>query len=284
MPELPELTILARQMDEALRGKRVATITIRQAKCANVAPAAFAQAEGTTVRGVSSKGKWLAILLDERQLLLISLGMGADLLHLEPPASDASDPKSHARVLFSDGSGFSLRFWWFGKVHLIGVEGLPHHPAGQVGPSPLDERFTPELLGSLCRSTARAVKKLLLDQHLISGIGNAYVHDILFLAGIHPLREASALADAEIAALHSAMKSHFSLVISKGGLAYEKDFFGRPGGFTAEDFLVGYRAGQPCPRCGAAVVKLKTGQNASYVCPSCQPLRSARSACHKAMA
>ncbi len=113
---------------------------------------------------------------------------------------------------------------------------------GALGPSPLDEAFTLEIFRTLVRSRHGCVKAFLLDQRNISGIENAYSHDVLFAAGIHPQRQLSSLADSEVAALYSSILSVLKASVDLGGASYELDFYGHPGGFTEDKLLVGYAA------------------------------------------
>jgi formamidopyrimidine-DNA glycosylase len=99
-----------------------------------------------------------------------------------------------------------------------------------------------------------------------------YIQDILFKAGLHPLRLANTLDDAGIEKLHKAVLDRLNLSKDKGGLIYEVDLLGRKGGFSDEDYLVGYREEKPCPVCGTTIAKIKTGSTSSYICPKCQPL------------
>jgi formamidopyrimidine-DNA glycosylase len=114
------------------------------------------------------------------------------------------------------------------------------------------------------------LKALLLDQSRIAGIGNAYVHDILFRAKLHPLRPIPSLSRAEIERLHDAIQTEMQRSIQVGGAFYEIGLRGEPGGFMASDLLIGYREGKPCPECGTPVEKIKTGSTSSFICPKCQ--------------
>jgi formamidopyrimidine-DNA glycosylase len=120
------------------------------------------------------------------------------------------------------------------------------------------------------------VKAFLLNQERLAGIGNAYVHDILFLAGLHPLRPIDSLTEDEVDALWQAIRDGLLPSLKKRGAWYERDLRGRPGGFTRDHLLVGYREGKPCPECGTTIVKIRTGSTASFVCPACQPRKRAR--------
>ena len=116
------------------------------------------------------------------------------------------------------------------------------------------------------------MKALLLDQDVMAGIGNSYVHDILFLARLHPLRSAASLTPSEVAALASGIQDVLRPSIAKGGAFYEVDLHGGKGGLTMDDILIGYKEGQPCPACGAPIEKIKTGSTSSFICPRCQLL------------
>jgi formamidopyrimidine-DNA glycosylase len=131
---------------------------------------------------------------------------------------------------------------------------------------------TADGLRAMFRGRRGRVKSFLLDQSKIAGIGNAYIHDILFLARLHPLRTVDTLTDAEVEALAEAIHDGLQPSIDKGGAFYEVDLYGQKGGFTMDDILVGYKEGKPCPSCGTPIEKIKTGSTSSFICPWCQPL------------
>jgi formamidopyrimidine-DNA glycosylase len=140
---------------------------------------------------------------------------------------------------------------------------------GRLGPGALDVSL--EEFRGLLKGRRGAIKTFLLDQDRIAGIGNVYIQDPLFKARLHPLRSIQTLTDDEIAALWQAIRDTLQESIDAGGAPFELNLYGQKGGWSAS-FLVGYREGQPCPECGTAVVKIKTGSTASYICPSCQSL------------
>lgn len=271
MAELPELLILARQMTDTIVGKTIRGFELRQPKCLNAPAQEYRQLEGKKILGVEAKGKWLLMALEDDRLLLPNVGMGGDILYYQLPEQPPAE-KYQCRIDLAGKAGLTIRFWWFGNLHLLGRSDLPLHPAGRLGPSPFDPAFTPEILEALTGKTRRNIKSLITDQRVISGIGNAYIHDILFLAGVHPLTPASRLTTDRVSKLHSAMREGLTRVLDKRGLAYERDLFGKSGGFEAQDFLVGYRQDQPCPVCGTPIQKIKAAGSASYVCPHCQAL------------
>jgi formamidopyrimidine-DNA glycosylase len=268
MPELPEMTLLARQMNAELVGKTIAGVEVLQPKCLNVPPETFAAAlTGARLLAVTNRGKWLFAETD-RGWLLFNLGMGGEILL----TSRAALPDKHRLVFdFTDGACLSVNFWWFGYAHYVRPGELADHgmTAG-LGPNALD--LSTDDLAALLRGRKGRVKTLLLDQDVMAGIGNSYVHDILFRARLHPLRNAAGLTLGEVNALADAIQEILRKSIAKGGAFYEVDLYGLKGGFTLDDILIGYKEDQPCPTCAAPIEKIKTGSTSSFICPCCQPL------------
>jgi formamidopyrimidine-DNA glycosylase len=224
---------------------------------------------GKTVEGVSSKGKWLFVKLDRGYFLLINLGMGAELLHFKP--NQKLPEKAQFNLTFSDKTGFTAHFWWFGYIHLVSEKDLSKHKmTSQLGKSATDTTFTLDYLKELLTHKKTGIKTLLLDQKNVAGIGNVYIQDILFKARLHPNRKTSTLTEKEKADLYHAIREVLNRSIKLRGLAYEMDFYGEKGKFTADEFLVGYRQGKSCPQCKTPVEKIRTGSTASYICPKCQ--------------
>jgi formamidopyrimidine-DNA glycosylase len=269
MPELPEILLRAREMQCELAGRTIAGLDVLQPKILNMPPEAIAaRIAGQRVEGARHRGKWIYCCLSE-DVLLINLGMGGEMLLHAP--GEALPEKVQAVLTFSDGDRLSFHFWWFGYVHLVSPEELPAHPmAGNLGADPLDAAFTPEALGALLAGRRTRVKTLLLDQTQIAGIGNMYSHDILFRARIHPLRPANSLSADEVTALWRAIRETLGDAVALGGAKFEQNLHGE-GGLVDMDWMqVGYREGEPCPRCGTTIVKIKTGSTSSFLCPSCQ--------------
>lgn len=267
MPELPEVANLARQIDQRLSGKRIAAVEVLQPKCLNLPVAEFQAAlTGATIESAHNRGKWVVAHTD-RGWLLLNLGMGGDLLLT---TRDALPAKWRLVFDFSDETCLSVNFWWFGYAHYAPEDGLDSHPMlSKIGPNALDLSEA-ELVERMAGVRGR-VKDFLLDQSKIAGIGNAYVHDILWLARLHPLRKIPTLTPEDFTRLHQAIDGGLRPSLELGGAWYEGGIDGQKGGFTYEMIRVGYREGQPCPRCGATIEKIKTGGTSSFICPSCQP-------------
>lgn len=267
MAELPEIIVIANQMREKIRGKKFKEIEIFQKKCLNCSPEKFVSSiKGKIIEDVSYKGKWFILQL-KKGFLLINLGMGGDMIYFDK--RDSLPSKYQFKFLFEDGTGFTIRFWWFGYVHF--VNSLEEHKwTKELGPSPLDPSFTLEAFLKIIKGRKGNVKSFLLNQKNISGIGNFYIHDILFEAKIHPLRKIDSLTESEKKALYKAIKKGLLLSLNLGGADYELNFFGGRGNFKSEYYLVGYKEGKECPECGTKIEKIKTGGNFSFICPKCQ--------------
>ncbi len=259
MPEWPELNAWSAQMNAGLKGAIIDSLETDRPQMLNLAPQEMnGYLSGRTVNGVRNLGKWMLWELDEG-LLALNFNMGADFLLGLEPVKDA-----RLRVRFRDGRLFSVRFWFLG--YAVYAEDLESCPAlKNLGPDcmalPMEE-FCTRIKGR------RNLKALLLDQHTLCGIGNYYIHDLLFLSGLHPARRAESLERAEKERLYRTLHELFSDAARQGGASYERGPDGQPGRFR--DSLVGYKEGQPCPNCGTPIEKLRLSASHVYLCPNCQ--------------
>lgn len=271
MPEVPEIASRARELNAALPGKRISGVEINQPKCLNVSVEQFsAGLTGAVVDRAGYHGKWIQVHTNQGWLL-INLGMGGDILLVNRETL----PEKHTIVFdFNDGSCLSLSFWWFGHVHYVQEGSLASHaPTAKLGPNVLD--LSLEDFRRMTTGQRISVKTFLLDQSRVAGIGNAYAHDILFLARIHPLRKMDSLTPDEIGALYQGIQDGLRPSLEVNGAFYEKDIYGQPGGFAMERIIIGYRENSPCPECGTPIVKIKTGSTNSFICPTHQPFEGA---------
>lgn len=266
MPEYPEIAARAAEMNALLTGKTIRDIEILQPKCLNVEVGRFvAGLTGATLGPTVQRGKWLCNATTQGWLLL-NLGMGGEILLVD---RDHLPAKRRLIFDFTDGACLAVNFWWFGYAHYLPPGPLASHAQiGKLGPNALD--LTLEQFRALVQGQKGGVKACLLDQSRLAGIGNAYIHDILWLARIHPLRKLSTLTADEVGALWQGIQDGLRPSVAKGGAFYEVSLTGEKGGFLMADILVGYREGAPCPRCGAPITKLKTGGTSSFICPACQ--------------
>jgi len=270
--ELPELTVLSRQMSKEIVGKRISKVEVVNPKCLNMPFEQFKKTiVGKTLQSVESRGKWFFIKLGSDHVLLFNPGMGADIIHFKP--HDKLPEKYQIKFTLNDKTGFTIRVWWFCYLHLMHAAKLGEHKlTSKLGISPLDKKFTLDLFRNLLGKKKGNVKSFLLDQKNIAGIGNVYIQDMLFNAKLHPNRPISSLTNTEIEALYKSIKSVLDESIKLGGLAYEKDFYGNKGRYGSEQFKIAYKPGKPCPVCDTTIQKIKTGSTSSFICPKCQPL------------
>jgi formamidopyrimidine-DNA glycosylase len=268
MPELPEIACRAIEMNSELRGKTILNVEVLQPKCLNIPAGEFRAAlTGAELKGTTFHGKWL-ITDTTKGWFLLNLGMGGEILLV---TREFLPEKRRLIFDFSDGTALAINFWWFGYAHYMAADRLAEHKM-TAGLGPNATEVSVEELGALIKGQKTRLKNFLLDQSRIAGIGNAYIHDILFLAKLHPLRPLASLTDEEIASLQHAIHAGLQPSIDKGGAFYEANLHGQKGGFLVEDILIGYREGQACPVCGTPIQKIKTGSNTSYICPVCQVL------------
>lgn len=267
MPEYPEIACRTAEMNRFLTGKVISTIEVLQPKCLNFSPEEFSDSlSGAHLEKFLQRGKWIEGQTDKGWLLL-NMGMGGELL-----LTDRSHLPEKRRLIFDffDGSCLAVNFWWFGYAHFAGLNDLERHAlTAKLGRNALE--ITEDEFVGLLQSQKGRVKAFMLDQTKVAGIGNAYIHDILFLARLHPLRSISSLSSEEMHNLYAGMQKGLRTSLEKGGAFYEAGLDGKKGGFQMEDILVGYREGQPCPVCQTPIQKIKTGGTSSFICPQDQP-------------
>lgn len=269
MPELPEIKCRADEMNHALPGKQVKAIEVVQPKSLNIPSEEFSMAlTNAIIQEVTYHGKWIKARTTSGWLL-INMGMGGEILL----TTREEMPAKYRLVLdFTDKTCLTINFWWFGYAYYTPLNSLDSiSMIAKLGPNVIDLSLEDFSIHLRNQKPKTRIKAFLLDQSRMAGIGNAYIHDILFLAGLHPLRTVSSLSIDDIEKLHSAIHAGLEPSIQKGGAFYEVNLYGVKGGFTMEDILVGYRAGSPCPNCGTLIEKIKTGSTSSFICPRCQP-------------
>ena len=273
MPELPEVETVAQGLRAALVGRTVVGVEVRWARSVVPPnPTAFAsRLTGQAVTGVGRRGKWVVIALSGGDTLLVHLRMTGQLV-LGPgePLDDR-----HVRVLFSLDDGRTLRFSdqrKFGRLHVVDD---PSGVLDELGPEPLADDFTTARLGEMLARRRGRIKPLLLNQRFLAGLGNIYTDEALWRAGVHPLRQADSLTPAEVRRLHRAIRAVLRAAIASGGTTLPDAIYqqadGRAGEFARHLAVYG-RVGQPCPRCGATIERIKVSQRGTHFCPRCQSL------------
>lgn len=271
MPELPEVETYARDLDAALRGRTLlgARATWPRQLPRNDPEELAARVAGQVVRGVTRRGKYLVARLD-RDWLIAHLKMSGRFQVV--PAGAPADP--HAHVAFALDGGDELRLRdprKFGRVYLMAD---PEPLLGRLGPEPLDPAFTAGALRARIGSRRARLKPLLLDQRTVAGLGNIYVDEALWAAGLHPLRRAADLGPGDVERLRDAIVDVLSRGVALRGSSLSeggyRDLTGNMGEMQGT-LSVFRRTGLPCPRCGAAIERLVVATRGTHVCPRCQP-------------
>jgi formamidopyrimidine-DNA glycosylase len=274
MPELPEVETVVRGLRAPLTGRTIIGVEVRWSGSIGApdSDAFVQQLTGKRVTDIDRRGKWVVMKLSGRHTLLAHLRMTGQLV-LEP--AECPDDK-YARVLLYLDNGQRLRFSdmrKFGRLILTEDVG---EVLGDLGPEPLAEDFTAEQFKQMLAQRHGRVKSLLLNQRFLAGLGNIYVNEVLWRAGIHPLRSANSLSSAEMEALYRATRSVLRAAIVEGGTTLENGNFrqvdGSSGDFATQLEVYG-RESEPCLRCGTSVERIKVGQRSAFFCPCCQQPR-----------
>jgi formamidopyrimidine-DNA glycosylase len=269
MPELPEVETTRRGIAPHLIGRRIEALKIRQPRLRWPIPAALRRKlPGQRVDAVERRAKYLLVHTAAGSALL-HLGMSGSLRVL--PGTTPAGKHDHVDWLLD--SGKLLRFTdprRFGS-QLWQAPGAIHPLLARLGPEPLDSTFDGAHLWRTSRGRAASVKTFLMDQHIVVGVGNIYVSEALFAAGIRPGRAAGSISLARYDHLAGEIKRILGYAITRGGTTL-RDFLspdGEPGYFEQELFVYG-RAGQPCKVCATPIRSVVLGQRSTFYCPSCQ--------------
>jgi len=273
MPELPEVESIRRGLNATLPGQKVEHVEILwPGVVATHTAVAFQQSvEGLRFGRIGRRGKTLILALPPHDLV-IHLRMTGRLYVCESAVSEW-ETHPHVRAVFSLAGGGRLYMRdqrKFGRMYLVAdADSI----IGNLGPEPLDSAFTAERLGQILGRHHRQIKPLLLDQHMVAGLGNIYVDETLWLAGLHPLRSSDSLTTAEVVALHQAIRNVLNAALAHGGTTM-RDYRNADDELGAHQFSLAVygRTGEPCPRCGTPITRMVVGQRGTHVCPTCQPL------------
>jgi formamidopyrimidine-DNA glycosylase len=278
MPELPEVETIRRQLAPALEGRRLEHIEVRDPRwCEPAPPEDVSHAlDGRLIERLWRRGKYLVVSFEDDVHLAMHLRMTGNLLLL--PAAEDDPQRPYLRVRFELGGGgldrllfVDVRRFGTGDV-LLGSDALAEYFASRLGVEPLSPDFTADALRALARGRKQPVKAFLLTQERVAGVGNIYADEALFRARIHPLRPVGTLRRKQVEALRDAVVETLEAGIDAKGASIDdyRQVDGAEGSFQ-DRFLVHTREGEPCPRCGAPIQKLRAAGRGTYVCPRCQP-------------
>ena len=270
MPELPEVETTRRGLAPRMTGRRIAAVIVREPRLRQRVPRRLAeQATGATIRSVDRRAKYLLVATD-RGTLIVHLGMSGRLWivdrHTPPAAHD------HFDLVLDDGTVIRLRDpRRFGLVLWKTGDALAHPLLARIGPEPLSLAFGGSALHAATRNRSAAIKLVLMDGHVVAGVGNIYANEALFRAGIRPTTPARRISRARCDRLAEKVREVLAEAIAAGGSSL-RDYVGSDGeaGFFQDRFMVYGRAGEPCLRCATTIRELRQGQRATFWCPRCQ--------------
>lgn len=269
MPELPEVETTVRALRRPLLGRTFTGVrNYWPRQIATASPEALQERiVGQQIETVDRRGKYLLFHLSGGDTLIIHLRMTGHLSVVDREAPLAS----HTHTIFSLDDSRELRFRnvrKFGRVYLVAD---PDEVVGKLGPEPLAPGFTVERLREQFQGRSKQMKSLLLDQTFVAGIGNIYADEALFYAGIHPERPADTLTEAEIVALHQAIRKVLQMGVEREGASIDR--YVKPDGSrgSMQNAVAVYkRSEQPCYRCGTPIRRIILGGRSTHFCPICQ--------------
>ena len=277
MLELPEAATLARQMNETLVGKTIASAR------ANTSPHKFAfyqgdpetypkKLEGQIIGEAMARGSLITIAIGTERVLALGDG-GLRILYHE---QEKTLPKKHQLLIhFDDSTHLTVSVSGWGAVWLMThAEQAAHKWAGRVGTSPASDAFTEAYLDGLFAAVPpgdkRSIKYFIVSDPKIWGVANGYLQDILFRAQLHPRRRVVALTDGDRHRLYGAIRTTVRAALAANGRITERDLFNQRGSYTP--LMYSKTKSTPCTVCGTTIEKISYLGGSCYVCPTCQPL------------
>jgi len=277
MPELPEVEVVRRGLNEHLVGRTITGVRVHHPRAVrrhDAGPADLtARLLGARITGTDRRGKYLWLLLNTDEALVVHLGMSGQMLLGELPDT------RHLRIaaVLDDGTKISFvdqrTFGGWQLTDLVAVDGsvLPV-PVAHLARDPLDPRFDAESVIEVLRRKRSEVKRQLLDQTVVSGIGNIYADEALWRAGIRGTRMADRLSRPRLRALLAAAAEVMNDALAAGGTSFDSLYVNVNGesGYFSRSLDAYGREDEPCRRCGTPIRRAKFMNRSSYFCPNCQ--------------
>lgn len=273
MPELPEVEVVRRGLNQTIAHSTISHVDVFWSRM--ITPPFSSEKfkdvlAGETIHTVERRGKYLIFLLDNWAMV--------SHLRMEGKyevVDSKEDYKKHTHVVFHLSDGRDLRYLdvrKFGRFSLVPIDKQDdYEPFKKLGPEPTAESFRFSDFKQRLSRTSRAIKTVILDQHVVAGVGNIYADESLFEAGVNPQKPANELNEKESRQLHQAIIAVIGRAVSAGGSTIRtyKNSFGEEGHFQIYLNVYG-KKNQACPRCGTPIEKIKVGQRGTHFCPNCQ--------------
>jgi len=277
MPELPEVETVVRGLRPSLEGHRLQQVEQRRAGLRFPFPDNFAQRlTGRRVERIQRRAKYMLLHLDDGQVLLCHLGMSGRMVIVERQDRESRPPLDrHDHVIFITDAGVEIRFndaRRFGVMDLVAADSLEDHPLLRaLGPEPLGNDFNGPALAEALKGKRSPIKAALLDQRVVAGLGNIYVCEALFFAGLSPRRQAYTVQGGRAEKLAGAVRSVLTRAIEAGGSSL-RDYVQADGelGYFQHEWSVYGREDEPCITCGSAIKRLVQSGRSTFYCSRCQ--------------
>ncbi|MBP1820519.1 bifunctional DNA-formamidopyrimidine glycosylase/DNA-(apurinic or apyrimidinic site) lyase [Mycobacterium sp. OAE908] len=278
MPELPEVEVVRRGLAAHVTGKTITAVRVHHPRAVRrheAGPADLtARLLDAKITGTGRRGKYMWLTLDDGSALVVHLGMSGQMLLGEVPN------ENHLRIatLLDDGTALSFvdqrtfGGWMLADLVTVGGTDVPM-PVAHLARDPLDPAFNRDGVVTVLRRKHSEIKRQLLDQTVVSGIGNIYADEALWRARVNGARLASSLSRAKLGALLDAAAEVMSDALGQGGTSFDSLYVnvnGESGYFDRSLDAYG-REGEPCRRCGAVMRRDKFMNRSSFYCPKCQP-------------
>ena len=276
MPELPEVEVVRRGIVEHAVGAAIDKATVYDGRSVRRhlgGPTDFEdRLVGRTVAGVGRRGKYLWLRLDNDDAVLTHLGMSGQVLIQRPDLV----AQKHLRIVFDLDNGRQLRFVdqriFGGMLVSDGGADLPAEIA-HIARDPLDPAYDVDLFAERLKRRRTGIKRALLDQGLVSGIGNIYADEALWLAKLHYARATDTMRKSEVIGLLNVVRDVFTSALGQGGTSFDALYVNVNGesGYFDRSLEAYGQEGLPCSRCGTPIRRDSFMNRSSYTCPACQP-------------
>jgi formamidopyrimidine-DNA glycosylase len=278
MPELPEVEVVRRGLAAHVTGRTITAVRVHHPRAVRrheAGPADLtARLLDARITGTGRRGKYMWLTLHDGSALVVHLGMSGQMLLGEVPNAN------HLRIatLLDDGTALSFvdqrTFGGWMLADLVTVDGTDvPMPVAHLARDPLDPKFNRDGVVTVLRRKHSEIKRQLLDQTVVSGIGNIYADEALWRAKVNGARLASSLTRAKLGELLAAAADVMTDALGEGGTSFDSLYVnvnGESGYFDRSLDAYG-REGEPCQRCGAVMRREKFMNRSSYYCPKCQP-------------
>ncbi|WP_299400458.1 bifunctional DNA-formamidopyrimidine glycosylase/DNA-(apurinic or apyrimidinic site) lyase [Pelagibius sp.] len=276
MPELPEVETVVRGLRPRLEGRLLARVDQRRADLRFPFPAGFAERlTGRRVDHILRRAKYMLMHLDDGQVLLCHLGMSGRMTIHECGDAPAPALDRHDHVVFVTDEGTEVRYndaRRFGIMDLFDAEAADSHPLLKaLGPEPLGNDFNGPALAAALKGKRSPIKAALLDQSVVAGLGNIYVCEALFFAGLSPRRQAYTVQGGRAERLAAAVRRVLQRAIDAGGSSL-RDYVQADGelGYFQHEWAVYGREGEACLQCEGKIRRIVQSGRSTFYCPCCQ--------------